>query len=228
MSLKSQAAYWSPSISLLALLLFLASKSPAADFSNAGPLFDEFPLTLTPGERLEALGPLYYEQQRETQHTWAIPPLLSYTQDTGTHTTEFDFLYPVMTYDRYGDQYRWQFFQLLNFAGGPTQTEPKRDRFNIFPIYIQQRSTDPSENYTSILPFYGHLKHRFFRDEVFFVMAPFYWESRKRDVVTDNYVYPFFHLRHGDGLQGWQFWPFAGHEHKEVTTRTNRFGDPET
>jgi hypothetical protein len=44
-------------------------------------------------------------------------------------------------------------------------------------------------------------------------------------VVTDNYVFPFFHLRHGDGLRGWQFWPIAGSEHKDVTTRTNGFGD---
>jgi hypothetical protein len=46
-------------------------------------------------------------------------------------------------------------------------------------------------------------------------------------VVTDNYLYPFFHLRHGDGLFGWQFWPLAGNEHKDVTTRTNGFNETE-
>ena len=43
-----------------------------------------------------------------------------------------------------------------------------------------------------------------FRDEIFFVMFPIYSQTRKKDVVTDNYLYPFFHLRHGDGLHGWQ------------------------
>jgi hypothetical protein len=59
-------------------------------------------------------------------------------------------------------------------------------------------------------------------------MLPIYVQSRKRDVVTDNYLYPFFHLRHGEGLSGWQFWPLLGAEHKEITTRTNAWGDVET
>ena len=100
-------------------------------------------------------------------------------------------------------------------------------RFTLFPIYFQQRSPDTNENYTALVPFYGHLKDRLFRDEIFFVMFPIYSETRKRDVVTDNYLFPFFDLRHGDGLHGWQFWPLVGAEHKDVTTRTNGFGETE-
>lgn len=194
---------------------------------HAGPLWDEFNLTLDPGHRTEAAGPLFYIQQKETEHTWAVPPLLSYTKDPATELREFDFLYPVLTYDRYGDQYRWQFCQLLSFAGGPLMTETNRNRFTLFPLYFQQRSSNPEENYTALVPFYGHLKNRFFRTEVFFVMWPLYCETRRRDVVTDNYLVPFFHLRHGDGLRGWQFWPLYGQEHKELTSRTNIFGEPE-
>jgi len=40
-----------------------------------------------------------------------------------------------------------------------------------------------------------------------------------------HYLWPFFHVRHGDGLHGWQFWPLVGDEHKIVTTTTNGFGD---
>ena len=191
-------------------------------------MFDEFDLTLAPGHRTEALGPFFYSEQKETQRIWAVPPLLSYTRDPDTESKEFDFLYPVMTYDRYGEQYRWQFFQVLSFAGGPTQQESARDRFTLFPLYFQQRSSDPSENYTALFPFYGHLKHRLFRDEIFFAMFPLYGETRKKDVVTDNYLWPIFHLRHGDGLHGWQFWPLVGNEHKDVTTQTNGFGDVKT
>jgi hypothetical protein len=78
------------------------------------------------------------------------------------------------------------------------------------------------------VPFYGHLKNRLFRDEIFFVMFPIYSETRKRDVITDNYLFPFFDLRHGTGLHGWQFWPLVGTEHKDVTTQTNGFGEIET
>ena len=95
-------------------------------------------------------------------------------------------------------------FKLLSFAGGPTQRETARDRFTLFPLYFQQRSSDPNQNYTAVFPFYGHLKHRLFRDDIFFVMFPLYSETRKKDVVTDNYLWPIFSLRHGEALHGWQ------------------------
>lgn len=192
-----------------------------------GPLYDRFDLTLDEGERTEAVGPFWYRQQRGTERTWAVPPILSYTRDSDLELTEFDFVYPVLTYDRYGDQYRWQLFQLLSFAGGPTQTETNRNRFTLFPIYFQQRSSDTNENYTAYGPFYGHLKKRLMRDEIDYLMFPLYSKTRKGDVVTRNYVYPIFHLREGEGLKGWQVWPITGHEHKDPTWRTNRFGDPE-
>jgi len=196
-----------------------------AELPDAGPLFDEFGLTLAPGNRTEALGPLFYSEQQETRGTWAVPPLFSYMRDPGTESKKFDFLYPVLTYNRYGDQYRWQFCQVVSFAGGPTQSESARDRIILFPLYFQQRSSDPSQNYTAVVPFYGHLKNRLFRDDIFFVMFPLYSQTRKKDVVTDNYLVPFFDVRHGDGLHGWQFWPLVGNEHKDVTTQTNGFGD---
>lgn len=200
----------------------------AADFLSAGPLFDQFYLTLTPGHRTEALGPLFYLEQAESQKTWSVPPLISLTTDEAAGLKEFDILYPLLTYDRYGDQSRWQFCQLLSLAGGPTPEENAQNRFTIFPLYFQQRSSDPNENYTAVFPFYGRLKHRLFRDEIYFVMFPIYGQTKKRGVVTDNFVYPLFHLRHGPGLEGWQFWPLVGHEHKSVTMMTNSYNESVT
>jgi hypothetical protein len=34
-------------------------------------------------------------------------------------------------------------------------------------------------------------------------------------------------VRHGNKLEGWKVWPIIGHEHKDVTTKTNGFGDVE-
>src|SRR5439155_5220420 len=96
------------------------------DFSNAGLLYDKFDLTLDLGHRTEALGPLFYSEEKETQRTWAVPPIFSYSRDPGTELKEIDFLYPLLTYDRYGEQYRWQLGQLFSFAGGPTQQETAR------------------------------------------------------------------------------------------------------
>jgi hypothetical protein len=222
-------------LGLLALVLTYGSPVFSAEPLHAGPLYDHFDLTFVPADsnlqlwsRTEALGPFFYSEQQDTRHTWAIPPLFSHTQDSATESEEYDIVYPILTYDRFGQQYRWQIFQLFSFAGGPSETEKVRRRFTLFPIYFQQRSSDSNENYTAVGPFYGHLKNRLFRDEISYMMFPIYSETRKKDVITDNYMYPLFHLRHGDGLTGWQFWPFVGHEHKEVTTQTNGFGDVST
>ena len=213
---------------LFFLVVALAIVPAASAATHAGPLFDDFDLTLSLGHRTEAAGPFFYSEEKDTLRTWAVPPLFSHAQDDSTDYEEFDFLYPILTYDRYGEQRHWQFCQLINFFGGPGAQESERGQFNIFPIYFQQRSSDPNRNYTAVAPFYGHLQKHFFRDEIFFVMFPLFAETRKKDVVTDNYVFPFFHLRHGDGLNGWQLWPLAGHEHKVVTTRTNGFNEVES
>ena len=200
----------------------------AADGLSAGPFYGEFSLTLTPGTRTEAFGPLFQSERQEEESQVAFPPFFSRVQDFGTDSEEFDVLYPLLTYDRFGAEYRFHIFQLFSFSGGQTQSDIRKDRFTLFPFYFQQRSANHADNYTALLPFYGTIKDRLLRDKIHFILLPLYMQTRKRDVVTDNYLLPFFHLRHGDGLRGWQFWPLLGSEHKAVTTRTNRFDDLET
>ena len=194
---------------------------------SAGPVFDDFQLTLAPGHRVEILGPLYYHEQKESQKQWAAPPLFSWTVDPDVESQEFDFLYPFLTYDRFGGEYRFQFFQVFAFAGGRTQEEIRKHRFTLFPFYFQQWSVDPKFNYFALVPFYGHLDNRLFHDDIRFILFPLYAKTRKKDVVTSNFGYPVFHLRHGDSLRGWQVWPLVGHEHKNPTTKTNALDETE-
>src|SRR3954447_20919569 len=84
----------------------------------AGPAFSHFGLTLDAGERTEAVGPFFYSDEIEEQYRWAIPPLMSWTHDRGIDSEEFDFLYPILTWDRFGKEYRFQILQVFNFAGG--------------------------------------------------------------------------------------------------------------
>jgi hypothetical protein len=214
-----------------ALVLLVCGFSTAAfaqDELHAGLLYDQFPLTLDSGRRTEAVGPLFYDEQKDSEKTWALPPFFSRYANPDVETREYDFLYPLLTYEYYGQEFRWQFLELFSFAGGQNPQASEEKRFTIFPFYFQQRSPPPQDNYTALFPIYGHINGRLFRDKIFFVLFPIYGQSQKKDVVTDNYLWPFFHLRHGDGLFGWQFWPLVGNEHKDVTTQTNGFGDVST
>jgi hypothetical protein len=215
-----------PRTALLCWVLVSFCITLRADW-DAGPLYDEFPLTLATGHRHEALGPVWQHQEQDTETLWAVPPLFSYVRDTDLELAEMDILYPLLSLDRYGAEYRFHILQFLAFSGGQDQEEEGKRRFTIFPFYFQQRSEIPGENYTALLPIYGRMKNRLFRDEIKFVLMPLYVQSRKRDVVTDNYLYPFFHLRHGNELHGWQFWPIIGMEHRNPTTRTNSIEEVE-
>ncbi|HVR35577.1 MAG TPA: hypothetical protein VMS21_06965 [Methylomirabilota bacterium] len=213
----------------------------ASEIFSAGPLHDRFEMTLDPGvQRTEIAGPLFYRTEAEHQHQWALPPLLSRTVNLKIDSTEFDFLYPILTYDRYGTEYRLQLLQWLSFSGGETLDQEETDRFTLFPFYFQQRSDNPDRNYTALFPLYGTLKNRLLRDEIEFVLWPLYAKTVRgrsmipgqapgpREYTTYNYLYPVFHVRRGENLRGWQVWPLAGHETRTAITHTNHWGDPET
>ena len=191
---------------------------------QAGPLVHDFEATLTGGSRREVVGPFYFREQLGSKETWAFPPFLSRTVDTELDYTEVDVLYPLLTYDRFGKESRIQLMQALSLSDSGEQDDSVTRKLSIFPFYFQQRSTNAAKNYTALFPIYGTMKNRMLRDEVSFVMFPAYGMSRRRDVVTHNYLYPFFHLREGNHLKGWQLWPVVGREVKKPHTITNEYG----
>jgi len=238
----------------VACALLLIPSSVHADSEeefSAGPLASLFKLTLSAGTREEVLGPHYYEETAADHEVSAMPPFWSQARDLETGAYEFDVLYPVFTYDRFGDEYRVQLGQMLSFSGGRmSQTDTNTSRFTLFPFYYQQRSPVPEKNYTAVWPFYGQLKNRMFRDETEFVLWPVYVktrrlpklapespqeeflepfrrlrEKRRGDITTYNFFAPFIHVRTGAGLKGWQFWPLAGWERKEPFVSTNQWED---
>ncbi len=211
----------------IGLVLTICPPAIAEDIFNAGLIYDQFALTLDPGNRTEAAGPFFYEQQKGSEATWAIPPLYSHDVNPALESREEDILYPILTYERYGMEYRWQLLQLFSLSGGRLANDSEKKRLTLFPFYFQQRSPVTNENYTALFPVYGHIKDRLMRDRIYFVMFPLYSQTQKRDIVTDNCLFPIFDVQRGNGLHGWQFWPLFGVRHKVVTTATNGFGDTE-
>ncbi len=235
---------------LLTLGCTVGMRSRAAEEPlSAGFLYDSFPLTFEPGIRTEAVGPIYATEERwpddavppgtdpfdaeppvtKIARTFTLAPLFNWNWEPTVENVSWDLAYPVITYDRYGGEYRLQVFQMLSFSGGRTQARAEGHAFTLVPfLWFRRSEADPSLNYTAVWPFYGYLQKRLFRDETRFILWPLYAQTRKRDVITDNYLVPIVHVRRGDGLKGWQVWPFYGTEHKDLTTRTNGLGLVET
>ncbi|MBL9128421.1 MAG: hypothetical protein JNL97_12275 [Verrucomicrobiales bacterium] len=187
-----------------------------------GPLIQTMPLTLEPGGHgLEAVGPFYYEQETEEGRLWAIPPIVSTFTSHDRERGEHFVLPPVFSYRKYGDDWRWQLGQWINRSHVEGIDDNDAKRFNLFPFFFYQDAPDPKRDYWALFPLYGNLKGRMFRDEAEFVAFPLWLESRKGTMTTRNVAFPFVHFRDGPGLDGWQFWPLAGHEHQDPSTRTN-------
>jgi len=224
---KYRQFHWS----LFCLAGFLAAGSVRAGDpeSLAGPAYAKFGLTLDSGWREEAAGPLFYRQFAGGQSQWALPPFFCRTSTPQVDWNEWEIFYPLIDYRRFGQEYRLQIGELLSFSGGQMQEENGGVRHTtVFPIYFHAHSSNTNGNYTAVVPFYGHLVNRLFRDDIKFVLFPLYSETRKKDVVTDNYIYPIFDRRRGDGLKGWQIWPLFGEDRKTPTLRMNSMHEVET
>ena len=195
--------------------------------SPAQPI-PSFSSTLAAGWRQEAVGPFFYSQHTDEQRQWALPPFYCHTRTPDVDWTEWEVCYPLIDYRSFGPEYQLQIAQCLMFSGGQTEQEKGVRRFTLFPIYFHQSSADTNLVYTAVVPFYGHLKNRLFRDDIKFFLFPLYSETEKKQVVTDNYLYPIFDLRHGPALSGWQVWPLAGAKHKAPTLRTNSLDQVDT
>ena len=104
----------------------------AATKSDAGFLFSSHQLTLEAGERTEALGPLFYQQETEAENILAFPPFFSHSVRPDLDAEEYDILYPLLSLDRYGREYRWHLAQLFSFTGGQDQAEIAAASVHIF------------------------------------------------------------------------------------------------
>lgn len=212
---------------LVAAILHCAVRSECVDFESLGPLYNRSELTLSTGWRSEWLGPFFYHELDEETETIAVPPIFSYYKNPSIDSAGMDFLYPLAGYRRYGDEYRYNLFQFISIGGGKIEDEGSARRFTIFPFYFHQWSNIPDENYTAVVPIYGKLKNRLLWEEVNFILFPIYSRTKKKDVITENYLVPFFHIRKGAGLSGWQFFPIYGQENKIAFSFTNRYDEVE-
>ncbi len=187
-----------------------------------GPLFQTFSMTLEPGGRgTEAVGPFYYKHETEDGVLWAVPPLVSSFSSHDGDKAQIFVVPPIFSYRKYGEDWRWQMGQWINRSHVDSIADTELKRFNLFPLFFYQDAPDPARDYWAVFPIYGTLKNRMFRDESEFVLFPLWLKSREGTMTTRTVLFPFIHFRDGPGMDGWQFWPLAGRERLEPTTRTN-------
>ena len=229
-SVSSHRTFLSHRISILCGLLLFGGFFPrvlvAGDDAKAGPLWASAQLVLEDGRQVEAMGPIWGYEESEDQTKWALRPLVSHRFNEAEDHDQWHILYPLVTYNRFGTEWRTQVLQWLNWGGGEDSLDGAEKKQTLFPIFFRKKSPNPEESYWALIPIYGTLKNRLFKKEIKVVFFPLYARTEKGDATTHNILYPFFHLRQGEGLKGFQLFPLVGVEKKETREVIDHWGEP--
>ena len=208
---------WFLSLALLLLLtcptpnsLVAAELEPSPRIAKYGfsPIFSILKIKKPTYHAFQAIGPFFFSEQSATKETFGFRPLFSKVVDKEKGDVLWDFLYPL---SRFQSGEKNQNYFLL-FYRSDAYRNSKEKRFYLFPFFWGK--TENGQTYGGVFPFYGHLIHRFEKDDIRFFMWPLYARSEKEGVTKTSFLWPLFTRYSGKKGEGFQFWPLFGHKVK--------------
>lgn len=166
--------------------------------------------------RVKALGPLL-EVADSTQgwHLVAFRPFYSAVEDPQGDRELQDFVWPLATQRRLGDEERNRYLLFFSFRHGREEADAKRRyRFWLIPFYFQGRDKEGA-SYRAVFPLGGSIHEFLGRDEINFVLFPIRSTSRLNDLETSNWLWPLISKTTGDGVHRARVFPFYGRSVRE-------------
>ncbi len=201
----------------LFILVFIGEDSSLGERGfNLGPLLDIETNKTKETQEVEALGPFISSKKSDTRFEYGFHPLFYVVEDEEKDSTEFDFIYPLATYDRRGNDRRFQFlFYIFFYETVETRSGFQENEFHLFPFLFGKNAEDRNNSYLAFFPVYGNLKNKFSRDEINFLFFPLFLRTKKNEAINYTFLWPFFGYYTGGGQKGFRFWPLFGYRKKE-------------
>ena len=210
-----------------ALALFLlwtwisgcATLNPGPRRENFAPLFIYSEDEEREGKALDVLGPFFSYRKDQKEQDLAFRPLLLPQEGAAAYLSRIPLPPREIRADRPARTLLPHPFLFHPPGFDPGASGKERTSF-LLAIWGE---TGQGEKYGGFFPFYGHLKKRFGKDEINFVLWPLYSDSRagRRERPT-----PFsgrsFPITEGEG-KGCKIWPLAGHETRRRTITRKPF-----
>lgn len=169
---------------------------------------------------LNLLGPLVKYRRIGAERMFSIRPLYTRQYDQTNLIGRSEFLYPVATKKDTPDRSYFSVIQLLISDFG-SRSAGSSNEFTLFPLLFYGNKLD-SGKYFAFFPVGGVIKDKYAKDEIVFALFPLYARTRTGDVVSQNYLWPFFNRIRGGGEDGLRFWPFFGY-HRTGNDARSRF-----
>jgi hypothetical protein len=153
------------------------------------------------------LGPLIsYDEENQEKHLVIRPFLFSYDSEEGG---TYNYLFPL------GKVAPEKSYFVPFYLSKQNETESDVS----FLLFFGGRSKKGI--YGGFFPFYGKLYNRFARDEMGFVLWPFYSYTQDEGASKTNLLWPFFTF-YGGADKGYKVWPIYGN-HERPGVRQQQF-----
>ncbi len=183
---------------------------------SMGPLFNLDRNKTQQSEEINALGPFITSKRDENSSEFGFRPFFYLVEDRERDLTEFDFLYPLATYDRREEDLRFQLLiYLLSFESYLKPSGFREKEFTLFPFVFAKGAEEKEKSYFALFPVYGKIKDKFLRDEINFFLFPLFLQTKKGEASNYSVLWPFFGYYTGDGQEGFRLWPLFGYRKKE-------------
>jgi len=191
----------------LGLLVFVVASCSTVDYA---PLYESKESEGVTAKR--GLGPIYEDVRFPNGHVrQAVRPFWSY-EKSGERVAE-DFFWPLAMSRREKDYYKSHFL-LLFYHNENLKNDKSAWMFWALPFWYEGRSRD-GQDYKALLPFWGDVRDAMGYDLLRFRFFPFYLYTKKNNLESNGYLWPFISETHGDGLNKYRVFPFYGKLVKE-------------
>ncbi len=246
--------------SLLALLLAGCAgdekyREETIEFS-VGPAYREESVDIE-GRKFaqrDVLWPFYHEEHDEEsgRHSYAVRPFFHYSYDDEGKFEQTMSLWPIAWFREHEDEKNsWVLPFYFNNQYTDLDGNVDDDTLLLFPLFwfgeragVQQEAVEQGfesdrGSYFAFVPFYGTLKGYLGKDNIEFIMFPFYWNSNDGPYETEGYFWPGGNWTgEGPDKHGKSYFPFYIHVAKDgsydrktymwpfVHEQTNRLNTP--
>ncbi|MGH7885166.1 MAG: hypothetical protein ACRENO_05670, partial [Thermodesulfobacteriota bacterium] len=136
---------------------------------------------------------------------------------------EKEFLYPFLSHKSETDQTRTR--ALINLMSYDTKVNESgfvEKDFRLYPFIFYRDSEINELDHFGIFPFYGNLKNFLGKEEIDFVLFPFYLSSKNEGENTESYLWPVFSKYSGNHAGG-RVWPLYGKRTREKDDFEEKF-----
>lgn len=211
-------------ISIISILIFIITlMSACAPRHEVPPIYYQKRDLKRDVTSKNFIGPLITYSSDEKISEFGIRPFFFNYNEKGGVLNEKEFLYPLVSHKSEQTYSRTRaLINLMSYDKNVNESGFVEKDFRLYPFVFYRDSEDNELDHFGVFPFYGNLKSFLGKEELDFVMFPFYLSSKNKGENTDSYLWPVF-SKYSGAHSGGRVFPFYGKRTRERDSLEENF-----